>query len=545
MARVSGAPDILYAHPAARRESRRIHELLTFCFARGESEERLVELLSLAPRPSTFSPDAFAGDLFLDELIGAFTIEVGGKRLEPSRASLKKLLVAPPDLESALLRQAVLRELDESGELLRGVENAYQEVRAFRRALAATDSFGGKASHLRRRVELLIRLKASVIALRDGTRGSTSLLRRVHEWASEVTGGEAFERLVRLLDFEDQRSVIESRLQIGLDGTLRRFDVVRVLEASHRGFSRGRLSRFGRAVWSLVRGYRFSEEDVLSQLLDRAYTDLEAEVVELLALCPALEFYLGARGFRHFLAERKASSCLPTFAGAGEESPAREIVGLSNPWLVIEGQSAVPVDDLESDAATTVIVTGPNSGGKTRLLQAVAVAQLLGQVGAYVPARSARLVWVEQLFLSLHEHPDAGQKEGRLGSELLRIRKVFEHSGPRSMIVMDELCSGTNPSEGEQIFEMVIDLFLLLRPQVLISTHFLDFASRLAARPAPGNLRFRQVELGAHDLPTYGFVPGVARTSLARNTASRLGVTQDELLVLVERHLESARQKAR
>lgn len=539
---MSGAPDILYAHPGVRRESRRIHELLTFCFARGESEERLVELLQLAPRPSTFSPEAFASDLFLDELIGAFAIEFGGKRLEPSRASLKRFLVAPPDRESTLLRQAVLRELDEDGELLLGVENAYQELRAFRRALAATDSFGGKASHLRRRVELLVRLKASVVALREGTRSATSALRRVHEWASEVTMGRPFEQLARLLDFEDQRSVIESRLQLGYDGTLRRFDIVRVTEAAHRGFSRGRLSRFARGLWSLLRGYRFSEEDVLSQLLDRAYSDLESEIVELLCLCPALEFYLGTRGFRRFLAERNVPSCLPNFAEEGDESPAREISGLTNPWLVIEGQNAVPVEDVERDAATTVIVTGPNSGGKTRLLQAVAVAQLLGQVGAYVPARSARLVWVEQLFLSLHEHPDAGQKEGRLGSELLRIRKVFEHSGPRSMIVMDELCSGTNPSEGEQIFEMVIDLFQVLRPQVLISTHFLDFASRLSERPQIAHLRFRQVELGPHDLPTYGFVPGVAKTSLARNTASRLGVTQDELLVLVEKHLASTRR---
>lgn len=541
---MSGGPDILYAHPLPRRESRRIHELLTFCFARGESEERLVELVGLTARPSTFSPEAFADDLFLDELIGAFTVDVGGRRLEPSRGSLKKLLSAPPDLPSTLLRQAVLRELDQSAEVLAGVQSAYQELRAFRRALAAADAFGGRASHLRRRVELLIRLKASLVALQEGTRGATSALARLHEWAAAVTSGEPFQRLARLLDFEDQRSVIESRLQLGQDGTLRRFDIVRVSEVTHRGFTRGRLSRLARGLWALVRGYRFSEEDVLSQLLDRVYSDLEAEVIELLALCPALEFYLGARGFRVFLAERGAACSLPTFAAEGTEPRTRELLGLTNPWLVIEGQNAIPVDDVEADAASTVIVTGPNSGGKTRLLQAVAVAQLLGQAGVYVPARSARLVWVEQLFLSLHEHPDAGQKEGRLGTELLRIRKVFEHSGPRSMIVMDELCSGTNPSEGEQIFEMVIDLFVVLRPQVLISTHFLDFASRLAERPIAGNLRFRQVELGAHDLPTYGFVPGVAKTSLARNTASRLGVTQDELLVLVERHLASARQKS-
>ena len=58
-------------------------------------------------------------------------------------------------------------------------------------------------------------------------------------------------------------------------------------------------------------------------------------------------------------------------------------------------------------------------------------------------------------------------------------------------------------------------------------------AARLAEdRPIP-RLEFLQVELGERDLPTYGFVPGVARTSLAQRTAARLGVTRDELLGLI------------
>ena len=117
----------------------------------------------------------------------------------------------------------------------------------------------------------------------------------------------------------------------------------------------------------------------------------------------------------------------------------------------------------------------------------------------------------------------------------MRIRKVFETSSSQSLIVMDELCSGTNPSEGEQIFEMVLGILEELRPQVFITTHFLDFASRLAEAESP-TMSFLQVELGEHDVPTYQFVDGVATTSLARNTAARLGVTREELLELVEHH---------
>jgi DNA mismatch repair protein MutS2 len=297
--------------------------------------------------------------------------------------------------------------------------------------------------------------------------------------------------------------------------------------------------------WLLARikGYRFSDEDLMSQLLDQVYGDLEPAVAELLGACLELEFYLVALGFAKFCRSAGHEVCLPEFSdadddaavGNADDSSRRILHGLFNPWLLAQGVKTIPFDDEQPDARCTVILTGPNSGGKTRYLQALAVSQLLGQVGLFVPASKARLLWVEQIFLSLLERAEANQEEGRLGMELLRIRHVFETSGQHSLIVMDELCSGTNPSEGEQIFDMVLLLLDELRPQVLISTHFLDFAERLAAQERP-RLSFLQVELGPGDVPTYQFVPGVARTSLARNTAARLGVTQDELLELVERH---------
>jgi DNA mismatch repair protein MutS2 len=105
---------------------------------------------------------------------------------------------------------------------------------------------------------------------------------------------------------------------------------------------------------------------------------------------------------------------------------------------------------------------------------------------------------------------------------------------------LDELCSGTNPSEGEGIFELVVALLAELEPQAFITTHFLEFAARLAReRPLPG-LDFLQVELDENKDPTYGFVTGVAPTSLAGKTAERLGVTREALEALVR---EKKREK--
>jgi DNA mismatch repair protein MutS2 len=209
--------------------------------------------------------------------------------------------------------------------------------------------------------------------------------------------------------------------------------------------------------------------------------------------------------------------------------------GLFNPLLLGEEMTPVPCDLRTAEEGSVVIVTGPNSGGKTRLLQAVALAQLLGEAGMFVPAAAARMPRVSGLFVSLVEESRADQPEGQLGMELMRIRRMFEQLGMGSLVLLDELCSGTNPSEGEEIARLVISLLPELKAQVFVTTHLLQFAARLAEERPTFRLEFFQVELDDRDRPTYGFVPGVARTSLAQKTAARLGVTRDELLALIAR----------
>lgn len=150
-----------------------------------------------------------------------------------------------------------------------------------------------------------------------------------------------------------------------------------------------------------------------------------------------------------------------------------------------------------------------------------------------MPAAEARLPRVSGLFVSLVEEARADQPEGQLGMELMRIRRMFETLEVGSLVMLDELCSGTNPSEGEEIARLVIGLLPELSAQVFVTTHLLSFAARLAEDRPIEALELLQVELDARDRPTYGFIPGVARTSLAHKTAARLGVTKDELSALI------------
>jgi DNA mismatch repair protein MutS2 len=170
------------------------------------------------------------------------------------------------------------------------------------------------------------------------------------------------------------------------------------------------------------------------------------------------------------------------------------------------------------------------------MLQAVAIGQLLAQAGLFAPMASGELPRATGLFASLFEEARADQPEGHLGMELLRIRRLFDRLDPGGLVVLDELCSGTNPSEGEEIAHLVLSLLPALGAHAFVTTHLLKFAAALQTGAADASpIHFLQVELDARDRPTYRFVPGVARTSLALATAARLGVTREELEELIAR----------
>lgn len=530
-------PDILHVAPCHFSTNRAIHEAVTFGFARGVDKQRLLALVQPALGPTTFERSAFSADLFLDELIdSSLRLHVGGKVQQGFPPFFSELLLSPPRQTADIsFRHEIFRELDGDPNRLRAVENAYQSIASFCEALCSGESFGARSAGVRRRIDILIGLRRALDELLRATGTCASGLSRLAEWVEELAEQDGYKHLTSLLDFEEGRTALNAKLQAGYDGTLRRFEVVSVSRTQHPKFPRSVWGRLVRRVTSLIKGYRFSEEDVMSQLLDQVFSALESEVAALLAVMLELEFYLRGLAFRAKAAQSGLATCLP------KVMPARSQSGISleqlfNPWLCAESATkVVPCDVLLAPGQSNVIVTGPNSGGKTRLLQSLGVVQLFTQLGLYVPARSARVELVDQMYLSLLEHADPHQKEGRLGVELLRIRQVFEHCGPGALILMDELCSGTNPSEGERIFEMVLELLGQLGPNVWISTHFLDFAHRLRENKKE-NVVFLQVQLDGSEHPTYQFVPGVAQTSLAKNTAARLGVTREELSTLIRRH---------
>lgn len=538
--------DLLHQEPRIWGDLRGSAELVRFAFEGGDCAgvfDTLIEALPLSP--TDFVSDSFASQLYLDELIrAALQLNVDGTRIEPNAKLLRRILETPPrDPLDCNVRQQVLSELSTDAHLRHDLERLYLAICQLRDALSM--STAAEPNLVRRKIAVLVAFQACVNAMADGFASAQSVLARLRHEGAAIRAMEAWSRLVQLVDLEGNLATVDVRLRLGSDGTIRGFGVLAIRENRENDALPGPFKRLIQRVISFLRGYRYGEIEIVVRLLEEVFAPFADKVVELLALTGALELYLAAMSFRDLAHEKGLEVSLPTIVDGPSQSSTeheeRTLEGLFNPLLFLQDVVPKPCSVPIARHDALVVLTGPNSGGKTRLLQALALTQLLGQVGLFVPAQRARLVRAPNIFLSLVTDGDAGQIEGRLGTELLRIRKLFERLEPGSLAILDELCSGTNPLEGESIFEMVVSLLPRLRPQVFVSTHFLGLAARLAETRPVESLAFLQVELDTDERPTFQFVPGVATTSLAHKVAARLGVTQDELEALVSEKVQRAR----
>lgn len=530
-------PDLLQSNATARIDIEQTKFNVTLAFAGSSSGGMFSEALDKAKMPtSTWDPNGFAGDLFLQQIVTKyFSIPVGsGEAALTSATYLLRLLARPPsDRDEIAFRRGILEEMADRPELRKSLESVYRELVRLRAQLENT----GAARRMdlnRHKLDTLGTIKTIFDRLAEKFADAKSGLKRLGEFGAAVLASEPYRSLRDLLSYDQQLATLNLKISVGADGEIRAFNVLSIEEANQNPFVNPFWRRWLAVIELFVRGYKFSRGEVLARLIDSVFSGIDIHIPLLIQLLGDVEFYLGALGFRDKAQAAGLSVCLAEIV---EPDTPRELQGVFNALLFLSGITPIPCNLIFDPTTSSTLITGPNSGGKTRLLQSLGLVQLLGQNGLFVPAQKARIVLATGLVTSLIEGTKADQSEGRLGMEMMRIRSLFERLPPGSMVLLDELCSGTNPSEGERIVELVLSMLHKLRPQAFVTTHFLAFAQRLDNEKKVPGLRFLQVELGSDRRATYQFKPGVATSSLAEETAERLGVTGDQLLHLVEQNL--------
>jgi DNA mismatch repair protein MutS2 len=528
-------PDLLAPSIGLGPDQEALANLIDLAFLGRASAGELDDELDAMPVGETqWHPPHFADDLFLDVLVGeCLGITTEGRRWRTHRVFLERVLANPPvEVTVVEYRQAILRELEEEPTLARSVVDLFAQIYHLLSLLRASRD-DARLEPVRFRLDVLRAFQAVVLQMAEGFALARSGLSRLREAGQRIISSPEFVRLRALLEHQTNMASLRLEVRIGADGRVRHLEIAGLAERKGNPFYHGPLRRW--LDWARVayRRYRLGAEELVDRLVMAVYQDVSYDLVQVVQLLCHLEVYLAAMSFAARARARGLPVCLPKMENGTEP----ELVGLFNPLLLPLTEHPVPSDVVATSTAPIFVVTGPNSGGKTRLLQAVGIAQVLAQSGLHAPCSRARLPMVDGLFASIIELDRADQSEGRLGTELVRLRTLFETAAQGSLVLLDELCSGTNPSEAIEIVDMVLRLLRQLQPVAFVTTHFLDYAEQLQRAADGAWLSFLQAEVDGDRGPTFRFIPGVANTSLAVGTARRLGVTLDEL----ERKLQGRR----
>ncbi len=190
--------------------------------------------------------------------------------------------------------------------------------------------------------------------------------------------------------------------------------------------------------------------------------------------------------------------------------------------LKARGAAVIPLS-IELDAQhRQVVISGPNTGGKTVALKTVGLLALMAQSGIPVPADSAVLPIFDAVFADIGDYQSIEQNLSTFSAHITNIDIVSHHATERSLVLLDELGSATDPEEGAALSVAIADFFRQARCLSIISTH--HTALKVYAANTPDVLN-AAVGFDEHTLaPTYELRMGVPGASAGINIAQRLGL---------------------
>jgi DNA mismatch repair protein MutS2 len=188
----------------------------------------------------------------------------------------------------------------------------------------------------------------------------------------------------------------------------------------------------------------------------------------------------------------------------------------------------VPLD-VELDADRRIlVVTGPNAGGKTVALKTVGILSLLALCGLPIPAApGSRVPFLSRLVASVGDDQDLLADRSTFSGRLLRLKEAWEGAGPDSLILVDELGSGTDPEEGSALAGALLEGLLEKASLGVITTHLAQLAA--AALELSGACCAAMEFDPATGRPTFRLVPGPPGASEALALARRLGLPAEWL----------------
>lgn len=189
-------------------------------------------------------------------------------------------------------------------------------------------------------------------------------------------------------------------------------------------------------------------------------------------------------------------------------------------------ENPVP-NNIQLGATKLLLITGPNMGGKTATLKTLGLAVLMHQCGLYVAASSAKLPVVRDILVDIGDEQSIEASLSTFASHLKHLRYVLRHAAPDTLVLVDELGSGTDPNEGAALSQSIIETLLLQDARGIVTSHLSPL--KLFALETPG-LKNASMGFDVESLaPTYVLQVGQPGRSYALAIAARMGLPEDVL----------------
>jgi DNA mismatch repair protein MutS2 len=193
-------------------------------------------------------------------------------------------------------------------------------------------------------------------------------------------------------------------------------------------------------------------------------------------------------------------------------------------------KNAIPIDLAMDGGTRALIITGPNTGGKTVALKTAGLFAMMNQIGVALPvAEGSALPVFDGIFADIGDEQSIGQSLSTFSAHITNIANIIDHSTENSLALLDELGSGTDPQEGGAIAMAILDRLIEKRTRLIITTHHGVLKNYGYTRQEVENA---SVEFDPRTLsPTYRIITGIPGESRALDIAARNGLGQDIVLV--------------